>query len=94
MDKDCEKAFKRVKGQMQPDDVLAHCNPKFPPILAIDILPHGVISHHFADGTKKFVQYASQTLSSVQKRNICSYFLHKKILSIHTFLAEGSFWLH
>lgn len=67
----CEKSFGDAKNVMQSDTVLVHYNPKLPLVLAVDASPYGVgavLSHTFADGTEKPIQYASQTLSDVQKR--------------------------
>lgn len=67
----CDKAFKKVKEEMQSERFLVHYNPEFPLILATDASPYGVgavLSHVYPDGSERPIQYASQTLNETQRR--------------------------
>lgn len=69
--KDCQKSFDLVKEKLNSSDFLTHFDAKLPIILATDASPYGVgavISHIFPDGTERPIQFASQTLSSTQKK--------------------------
>ena len=51
------------------DQILAHCDPKKPIILACDASPFGVgaVLSHMVDGVERPVAYASRTLTSAEK---------------------------
>lgn len=68
---ECQKSFQEVKRLMASNEVLAHYDPTLPLILATDASPYGVgavLSHRYPDNTERPIQYASQTLSDVQRR--------------------------
>ncbi|XP_058840923.1 uncharacterized protein K02A2.6-like [Topomyia yanbarensis] len=68
--KQCEESFRTVKLQMQSKDCLVHYSPELPLALAKDASPYGVgavLSHLYPDGTERPIQFASQTLTSVQQ---------------------------
>lgn len=67
----CQKAFDAVKKEIVSERVLAHFDPKLPIILATDASPYAVgavISHVYSDGTERPIQFASQTLTTVQQK--------------------------
>lgn len=67
----CQSAFENTKAMMKSDQVLVHFDSSLPVILATDASPFGVgttLSHRYPDGTERPIQYASQTLTEVQKR--------------------------
>ncbi|XP_062714983.1 uncharacterized protein LOC134291358 [Aedes albopictus] len=69
--KECEKSFLCVKKEMQSDRFLVHYDPSLPVVLATDASPYGigaVLSHQYPDGTKRPLQYASQTLTRTQQK--------------------------
>lgn len=60
-----------VKREMQSDRFLVHYDPNLPLVLATDASPYGVgavLSHQYADGTERPLQYASQTLTVTQQK--------------------------
>ncbi|XP_058840747.1 uncharacterized protein K02A2.6-like [Topomyia yanbarensis] len=68
--KQCEESFRTVKLQVQSKDCLVHYSPELPLVLATDASPYGVgavLSHLYPDGTERPIQFASQTLTSVQQ---------------------------
>lgn len=68
---ECEQVFRKVKIRMQDKQVLCHFNPKLPLVLATDASAYAVgavLSHIFPDGSERPIQFASQTLTDVQKR--------------------------
>lgn len=70
-DKNCEKAFKTVKEEMQSDTTLAHFDTNLPLVLATDASSYAVgavLSHTYADKTERPIQFASQTLTKVQQK--------------------------
>lgn len=70
-DASCQKSFDLIKRQMQSECFLVHYNPTLPLILATDASPYGVsavISHKMPDGSERPIQFASQTLNSVQQK--------------------------
>lgn len=67
----CQDAFDSVRNEMQSDSFLVHFNPRLPLVLATDASPYGVgavLSHVYPDGQERPIQYASQTLSTVQQK--------------------------
>ncbi|XP_055910621.1 uncharacterized protein LOC129944986 [Eupeodes corollae] len=70
-DLNCEQSFVEAKRQILSDTVLTHYDFALPVVLAVDASPYGVgavLSHIYPDGLEKPIQFASQTLSSVQQR--------------------------
>lgn len=70
-DKDCEKAFKTVKEEMQSETTLAHFDTNLPLVLATDASSYAVgavLSHTYEDHTERPIQFASQTLTTVQQK--------------------------
>lgn len=68
---ECEKSFLAVKKKIEDDTVLCHFDPKLPIVLATDASAYAVgavLSHVFPDGTERPIQFASQSLSNVQKK--------------------------
>ena len=62
---ECEKTFKRAKGQLSQAPVLVHYDPSQPIRVAGDASNYGVgavLSHILPDGTKHPIAFASHTL--------------------------------
>ncbi|XP_011869480.1 PREDICTED: uncharacterized protein K02A2.6-like, partial [Vollenhovia emeryi] len=96
----CEKAFNNAKQAFLSEKCLAHFNPKLPLVLATDASSYGVgavLSHTFPDGTEKVLQYASQTLSTTQRKysqiDKEAYAIIFGIKKFHQFLYGNSFTL-
>lgn len=69
--KDCEWAFQEAKKAFTSNEVLAYFDTKIPLVLATDASPTGVgavLSHKYADGTERVLQYASQAFSTTQAK--------------------------
>ncbi|XP_011860127.1 PREDICTED: uncharacterized protein K02A2.6-like [Vollenhovia emeryi] len=67
----CETSFKEAKKAFTSQKCLVHFDPRLPITLATDASPYGVgvvLSHIYPDGSERAIQYASQTLSSVQQK--------------------------
>jgi len=68
--KEQEIAFNRAKEAFVSNQILAHFDPKLPIVLATDASAYGVgavLSHTYPDGSEKVIQYASQTLSELNR---------------------------
>lgn len=69
--KDCENAFKLIKELMLTDNVLCHYDLNLPLVVSSDASQYAagaVLSHILPDGTERPIQFASQTLSTVQQK--------------------------
>lgn len=69
--KECESAFTKIKEQMSSENFLVHYDKDLPLVLATDASPIGVgavLSHIYPDGSEKPIHFASQTLSSTQRK--------------------------
>ncbi|XP_065208399.1 uncharacterized protein K02A2.6-like [Planococcus citri] len=68
---DCEAAFVKIKQILSSERVLVHFNPALDLIVATDASPFAVaaiLSHRFADGSERPIQYASQSLNQTQQK--------------------------
>ena len=80
--KECAQAFKAIKDSVTDAALLVHFDEWKPLVLAVDASPYGVgtpLIHVFADGSQRPIEFASKTLSKVQ-RNYSQ--LNREALSI------------
>lgn len=99
--KSCARAFNTIKEQMLSETVLAHYDPQLEICLASDASPTGVgavLSHVFPDGTERPIAFASQTLSTSQRKwaqiDKEAYAIIFGVKKFHQYLFGRSFTLY
>lgn len=98
---ECEKSFSAVKKEMSSEKFLVHYDKNLPLVLATDASPIGVgavLSHVYPDGSERPIYFASQTLSTTQRKwsqiDKEAYAIIFGIKRFHQFLYGRSFILY